>query len=100
MMHVSFLLTLAIFKSLPRTSADANASILLTRPEDGGIVPQTFDFGFELVVPGDPRLFTRAHATAELCVAVDNQPAQCFELFSSNLGMTDLALGPHVLEVM
>jgi hypothetical protein len=76
------------------------AILTLTRPEHNGVVPPTFDFGFEIKVDGDSKLFTKQYAKAKICISLDHQEvADCFDMSINALGARDLFIGNHVVEV-
>lgn len=83
---------------LSTADGQPSASIILTRPEDGGYVPDRFDLGFELIVDGDHRSFSKSHSDSKLCLSLDGAAPSCSDLFATGLGVSGLSLGPHVLE--
>jgi hypothetical protein len=76
----------------------ATASITMLRPEAGGVVPPTFDFGLALELV-DPKAFAKRHAEATVCMEMDAEPKQCFDILTSALGASDLAVGEHTVSL-
>jgi len=83
-----------VLLAAPPSASTETASLALLRPEDGGTVPPTFDFGIALDV-ADPKTFSRLHSEATVCMELDAEPRACFDILTSSLGASNLTVGEH-----